>query len=271
MKRKLLNILPGNLIRRIKRYYLALRCLFYYGNRYKCPVCNHNFRKMLPGGFDLEVIKEKEIIGSGLRENNICPYCQSTDRDRLVFEYLKYHTDIFGHKLRVLHVSPEPALYNRLRKQKNILYVTGTKYAEGYYYHKNIESIDLTQLHYGNDEFDMVICNHVLEHITDDSKAMSEIFRVLVKGGVAILQVPISLKLDTTYEDNSITGHKDREKHFGQFDHVRIYGKDYKNRLEDAGFKVLLYDPFERQELSVNENKYALNVNEKLYIGYKMK
>jgi hypothetical protein len=88
---------------------------------------------MLPGGFDLDVIKEKNIIGSGRRDNDICPRCQSTDRDRLVFLYLKNKTDIFNQKVKILHVSPEPSLYNKLIKYNNILYLTGTKYSEGIY------------------------------------------------------------------------------------------------------------------------------------------
>jgi SAM-dependent methyltransferase len=271
MKNVIKNILPGKLLRIIKGNYLTIRGLYYYGHKFKCPVCNHSFRKMLPGGFDLKVIQEKEIIGAGLRDNNICPYCLSTDRDRLVFEYLKYQTEIYSQKLKILHVSPEPSLYNRIKKLKNIIYITGTKYSEGIYYHKNIESIDLTQLQYGDEEFDMIICNHVLEHIIDDTKAISEIFRVIVPGGVAILQVPISLKLDKTYENALITSRKEREIHFGQFDHVRIYGKDYKNKLENAGFEVQIYDPFKEENLVNKENVFALNVKEKLYIGHKLK
>lgn len=271
MKDSLINFLPGNISRLIKKLYLTIRGYYYIGNAYSCPICNHHFRKMLPGGFDIEVIKEKNIIGSGLRNNNICPYCQSTDRDRLVFTFLKNKTGIFRQKVKILHISPEPSLYNILKKYKNIIYVTGTKYSEGIYYHKDINSIDLLQLPYSDGEFDMVLCNHVLEHIIDDGKAMSEIFRVLTNKGTAILQVPISNQLENTYEDNSITSTKLREEHFGQFDHVRIYGKDYANRLENAGFKVQTYYPFGEDQIDGKLNRFALNKNEKLFIGYKKK
>jgi len=117
----------------------------------------------------------------------------------------------------------------------------------------------------------MVICNHVLEHIINDAKAMSEIYRVLTSKGTAILQVPISNQLEHTYEDSSITDPKLREKHFGQFDHVRIYGKDYVNRLENAGFKIETYNLFNDDPAGDKLNQFALNKNERLFVGYKEK
>lgn len=255
----------------MKKAYLALRGLYYSGKKFTCPLCNHSFRKMLPGGFDLNIIQEKEIIGAGLRSNNICPYCQSTDRDRLIYLYLKDKTTLFKSKVKVLHVSPEPALYNVLNNLNNIVYVVGTKYSEGIYYPKRITSIDLLNLAFNNHEFDYVICNHVLEHIIDDGRAMREIFRVLVPGGKAILQVPYSKKIGATYEDDSITSESDREKHFGQFDHVRIYGEDYKDRLEAAGFEVEVFNPEVGDNYDKSKNLFAINVREDLFVGHKNK
>ncbi len=269
MKSLIIKILPENISRLMKRIYLSIRGSYYYGYSYHCQICDHHFRKMLPGGFDLEVIKKMNIIGSGRRDNNICPYCQSTDRDRLVYLYLSQETQVFNKKVRILHISPEPALYDNLKNHSNILYVTGTKYSEGIYYHKYIKSIDLLELPYGDGEFDLVICNHVLEHIDEDAKAISEIYRVITDGGSAILQVPISNQLEVTYEDSSITSKKGREKHFGQFDHVRIYGRDYPKRIENAGFKVQKYSPFSAEYLEKVLNQFALNKNEKLFIAHK--
>ncbi len=269
MINSLKKILPGNLSRVAKKLYLNLRGIYYKGTNFHCPICNGNYSKMLPGGFDLKVVKEKEIIGSGLRDNNICPYCQSTDRDRLVYSYLSNYTNFFSEKTKVLHVSPEPSLYNILRKYKNIKYITGTKYSEGVYYHKGIDSIDLLKLPYENNEFDMILCNHVLEHIIEDTLAMSEIYRVLKPGGKAILQVPISYKIGSTYEDNSIISEKEREEHFGQFDHVRIYGKDYIDRLKKTGFIVDIYDPNKEKVIVNKDNKLALNLKEKLFVAKK--
>ena len=128
--------------------------------------------------------------------------------------------------------------------------------------------IDITDINFGNDYFDFIICSHVLEHVQDDRKAMSELFRVLKPGGEAILQVPTSKYNKKTFEDFSITSPEEREKYFGQKDHVRIYGKDYKNRLESVGFKVKLYDI--KKDLSIQDiKKYGLNKEEILYIGKK--
>lgn len=269
MKDLLINILPEQISRSIKKLYLMGRRWYYIGSKYKCPICDNSFRKMLPGGFDHEVVKKLNIIGSGRRDNDVCPYCQSTDRDRLVFLYLKQETNVFKQKVKILHVGPEPSLYGIFKKHKNILYVTGTKYSEGIYYPKNIDSIDLLELSFGDSEFDMVICNHILEHIDDDHKAISEIYRVLTPGGSAILQVPLSNELEVTYEDTSIKSEKLREVHFGQFDHVRIYGKDYGSKLESVGFEVEKYQPSYENPNKRELNLFALNKNEKLFIAHK--
>ena len=271
MNKVLKKLLPEEVARFIKKIVLTFRKYYYMGDAYYCPVCGSHFRKLLTGGFDLEVIKEKEIIGAGRRKNTVCPYCQSTDRDRLIFLYLKNKVDIFNKKLKILHIAPEPSLYKFLKKRKNLVYLTGTKYSEGIYFHQNIDAVDLLQIPYKDEEFDMVICNHVLEHIIEDYKAMSEIYRVLIKGGLAILHVPISYKINSTYEDITITSEAMREKHFGQFDHVRIYGKDYVTRLEKAGFRVEMYNAFNDADIDVKLSNFALNQKENLFIGHKEK
>ncbi|MBT8269766.1 MAG: methyltransferase domain-containing protein, partial [Bacteroidia bacterium] len=97
---------------------------------------------------------------------------------------------------------------------------------------------DICDLPFDDDSYDFIICNHVLEHIPDDRKAMSELLRILKPGGRAILQIPQDMEREETYEDPSITDPKEREKHFGQYDHVRVYGRDYFDRLRSVGFKV---------------------------------
>ncbi len=269
MNNKIKNIIPRRLgfwLKELKLFFTGLR---YAGNKYYCPLCRHGFKTMLPGGFDLPVIKELEIVGGGYRLNNICPRCQSTDRDRLVFLYLKHKTGFFTKPQKVLHVAPEPALYKVFNKTDNLDYTAGTKYQEGFYYNDTLPSIDLTALPYGDNQFDFVIANHVLEHIENDHKAMTEIYRVLKPGGQAILQVPLSLKLEQTYEDPSVKTEQEREKHFGQFDHVRLYGRDYPDKLKNAGFKVLKLKPASGDWPLDDVEKYALNKNEYLYIGLK--
>lgn len=259
------NILPATISRTIKQQYLNCRGIWYGGSKYHCSICKKSYRKMLPGGFDLDIIKKQEIIGSGLRKNNICPGCQSTDRDRLIYNYLD-NSGFFTKIQKVLHVSPEPSLYKVISKIDNIDYIVGTKYSEGIYYPHKIMSIDLLDLPFGDGEFDFVMCNHVLEHIVDDTTAIKELYRVLKNGGSGILQVPISWKISATYENSEIKSEKDREVHFGQFDHVRIYGKDYLDRLQSAGFSVEEFIPNEKDTL-----KYALNPKEKLFVVHKKK
>jgi SAM-dependent methyltransferase len=265
------KIIPLNAGYLLKSVWLKYQALKYRGNNYYCPLCGKSYRTFLPGGFDLPVIKEKNIVGAGLRENNICPGCQSTDRDRLVFLYLEQNSDFFTQYNRVLHVAPEPALFNVFKKLKNIEYFPGTKYHEGFYYRKNIMKLDITSLDFENNKFDFVIANHILEHITDDYKAMKEILRVLKPGGQAILQVPIALSLNTTYENTNIKSAKEREKYFGQFDHVRLYGKDYYKRLEKTGFNVLKLKPNTDNWKVDNIDKYGINKNEYLYVCFKPK
>ncbi len=261
--KKYIPPVPGRLL---KSTYLALRGLYYRGNHYTCPVCGHGFRKMLPGGFNLPVIKEKHIIGAGRRDNDICPYCQSTDRDRLIYLYLKYEQLFFKQPNILLHIAPEPALYKIFSHSKTIDYHPATKYAEGFYYSTKIETADLLDLHFEEASFDWVICNHVLEHIPNDRLALQEIFRVLKPGGKALLQVPYSILLDKTFEDDSIVSESDREKYFGQFDHVRIYGRDYPNRLKKAGFVVYQVNQKNGFRKTPSLDKFAVNPEELLFV-----
>lgn len=249
----------------LKKMFLYARGIYYTGNRYTCPVCGHSFRKMLPGGFDLPVIKEKQIVGAGRRENDICPYCQSTDRDRLIYSYLKFETDFFEIPNTLLHIAPEPSLYKIFSRSKNLDYHPATKYYEGFYYSTKIETADLLDLHFDEATFDWVICNHVLEHIPDDRKAMREIFRVLKPGGKALLQVPYSRQLAKTFEDDTIVSETEREKYFGQFDHVRIYGRDYPDRLKSVGFSVYQINQ-EQGFRHISLDKFSVNPHELLFV-----
>ncbi len=221
---------------------------------------------MLPGGFDLPVITEKQIVGGGRRDNDVCPRCQSTDRDRLIYLYLKYESDFFKKKQFLMHVAPEPSLYKVFRKAPTIDYYPATKYEEGLYYDKNIKREDLLDLQIDDNTFDWILCNHVLEHIPEDAKAIRELFRVLKPGGKALLQVPYSLILDKTLEDNTITKPAEREKAFGQFDHVRIYGKDYPERLRKAGFEVKIIKQNWNFSNVIDLRRFALNPKEDLFL-----
>ena len=154
MNSNLKNIIPRKLGYQLKNIRSVVRGYFYKGDKYYCPICQHSFKTMLPGGFDLPVIKEKEIIGGGYRQNNICPRCQSTDRDRLVYLYLKEKTTFFIKPQRVLHVAPEQSFFRVFSKLPNLTYTAGTKYQEGFYYSDELPVIDLRTLSCDDNTFD---------------------------------------------------------------------------------------------------------------------
>src|SRR5579863_2750569 len=199
-----------------------LRALYYGGSRYTCPICGNHLRRFLPAGLDFPVLKEKEVVGGGYYPNILCPVCGSFDRMRLLYLYLLHKTDLFQKRYKILHVAPERIVAERLRLVSGADYMTGDLHGD------NVTGdVDITDIRFPDNTFDVIICNHVLEHVIDDKRAMREIYRTLKPGGWAILQVPISLTLETTYEDFSIVTEAGRERAFGQSDHVRLYGRDY--------------------------------------------
>jgi SAM-dependent methyltransferase len=220
-------------VSRYRSFQRRLRArLFYRGDRYECVFCGRAWSRFIHGGARIDALKELGVVGAGYRENARCPACRSTDRERLLYIYLSRKTDVMTKGGRVLHVAPEPNLRSILERCERISYFTTDLSYPTVDVRANIEHIPLA-----DEAFDVVICNHVLEHVPDDSRAMREILRVLRPGGWAILQVPVSLALDTTREDSSITDRKERERAFGQSDHARLYVEgDYLERLERAGF-----------------------------------
>jgi SAM-dependent methyltransferase len=198
------------------------------GKNVECPICNNKFITFLPFGSKYK------------RANALCISCLSLERHRLIWLYLINETDLFQtkKKIKLLHVSPESCFF-RIFKQKSLIsYYPVDKFEYGYKYPKGTKNMDITSIEQANDFFDVIICNHVFEHIGNDTKAMSEIYRVLKNDGWAILQVPIDRNLKNTHEDKTITSKKSREEAYGQVDHVRQYGLDYEIRLKDVGFKV---------------------------------
>jgi len=161
--------------------------------------------------------------------------------------------------MKLLHIAPEKNLHRVFTKTQSVDYLTVDLKSP-----RADLKMDITQLTLENDTFDAIICNHVLEHIPDDEKAMSELFRVLKPGGFAILQVPISWTLDTTIEDLTISDPDEMFRRFGQVDHVRIYGPDYIQRLERVGFKVEVIDYISKLKPE-DADRYALHPGEKLF------
>jgi predicted SAM-dependent methyltransferase len=167
------------------------------------------------------------------RANARCPNCGARDRQRHLWLYLERRTNLFSDRLRVLHFAPERIFEEKLRPQSNLDYVS-TDLARA----RADVKADITDLPFPDDSFDVILCSHVLEHVVEDRKAMRELYRVLRRGGWALVLVPIDFSRDETFEDPTIVAPADRERAFGQADHVRVYGRDFKARLEEAGFTV---------------------------------
>jgi SAM-dependent methyltransferase len=204
----------------------------------KCNFCLTESDRFRPFGSTIHVLQALRVVGGGFRQNAICPTCGSLDRERAIYSILAEYTDIFRRCATVLHVAPEQCLGKVLRTRPSITYFSidlGTRAV-------NVR-MDITRMGFCNNTFDSIICNHVLEHVRDDLAALHEIYRVLKPEGWAILQVPIALALDRTYEDPQILSPLDRAKLYGQHDHVRLYGRDYGERLVEVGFRVIVFNP----------------------------
>ncbi len=235
------------------------RYLAYRGNRFECPFCGKHFGAFLPDGLTLPVYREKDISVGGYADQVRCPWCYSSDRDRLLLLFLREQTRIFDEALSVLHVAPEFHLARALRRNTRLRYVTGDLGAPAV-----SARLSILALPFPPGTFDAIIANHVLEHVVDDRAAMAEFFRVLRPGGWAIFQVPIGLALPKTFEDASVTLPEERERVFGQFDHVRIYGQDYADRLRAAGFRTEVI-PYARRLGEAAASRFCLNLREDVY------
>jgi SAM-dependent methyltransferase len=209
----------------------------------------------------------------GARPHYRCPWCSSSDKERLVYEYLTHCTDVFSGDVSVLHIAPEPGLMRLLRARPNGKYMAGDKfegdarYTDGRY--GDAVSMDVTDLSATDNTFDLILCNHVLEHVPNDTRAMSELFRVLKPGGVAVLQVPVSRTISKSIEDDSIVEESERIRMFGQADHVRIYAEtEYLSRLRTAGFETQTV--MSKEFLSSREiERLGVNPQEAIYVCMK--
>jgi len=246
----ILNRVPRPLL--IKLSYVVRPFIAFYlkGNNYTDPIDNKSFRKFLPYGYEVQ------------RQNVLSPSTLSLERHRLLWLYLTNETNFFTSKKKVLHMAPEQCFLSRFKKL-NHEYITA-----------DLDSpiadvkADIVNLPFNDNSFDVIFCNHVLEHIQDDTKAMKELFRVMKKGGMGVFQVPQDLNRDVTFEDNSITDPKERAKIFGQYDHVRVYGRDYFDKLRSVGFKVEEVNYYQKisSELS---SRYRLMEGELLPVVFK--
>ena len=247
----LLNKIPRPFL--IKASILArpLIILFFKGTNFTDPIDGKSYRKFLPYGYGKQ------------RENALSPGTLSLERHRQMWLYLQNETNFFTRNYKVLHIAPEQEFLRKFKKMKNLDYISADLFSP-------IVDVkaDILDLPFENESFEVVFCNHVLEHIEDDRKAMSELFRVMKKGSWGIFQVPMKNSLEKTYEDFSIKDPKERQKHFGQYDHVRWYGMDYFERLKSAGFEVDIN--FYSKKFSKEDcKKFGLMENEILPIVFK--
>ena len=218
---QILNTIPRPYL--IKVSYLIRPALSFWlsGDTYTDPIDGKSFRTFLPYGYGTQ------------RPNVLSPSTLSLERHRLLWLYLKNETDFFTSPKKVLHMAPEQCFLPLFKKMKNLDYTTADLYAP-----KVDVKADILDLPFEDNTFDLIFCNHVLEHIEDDAKAMSELYRVMKPGGMGIFQIPQEIEREKTFEDFNITSPEERAKHFGQYDHVRVYGRDYFDRLRKAGFTV---------------------------------
>jgi SAM-dependent methyltransferase len=199
--------------------------LWLKGSRYTDPIDGKQFRTFLPYGYEKP------------RENVLSPSTLSLERHRLLWLYLRNETDFFSRPASLLHFAPEQAFYSRFKRLGHLEYVTTDL-------NSPLAAVraDICDLPFADNRFDIILCNHVLEHIPDHHKALSELYRVMKPGGWGIFQVPQELKRETTFEDPTITDPDERRRIFGQYDHVRVYGRDYFDLLRQAGFEVEAVD-----------------------------
>ncbi len=225
MIKLILKIFPRTFLIKFSFIFQPLLSLLLKGDKFTDPIDGKSFRKFLSYGYNK------------LRKNALSPSTLSLERHRLLWLYLINETVLFEKKIKLLHFAPEQAFYKRFKKLNNIEY-------DSIDINSPLAKIkaDICDLPIKDNTYDFILCNHVLEHVLDDKKAMSELYRVLKKGGTGIFQVPIDMNRKKTFQDDSITDKLERNKIFGQYDHVRVYGKDYFNKLENTGFKVQQID-----------------------------
>lgn len=244
-----LNMLPRQTLIRLSYWVRPVLAAFYRGHRFVDPIDGRRYRKLLPYGYR-----------GRQRPNALAPGSLSLERHRLLWLFLQRETDFFTRPQKMLHVAPEQCFLDRFRKQENLDYITA-----------DLDSpiadvkMDIHDIPYDDAQFDVIFCNHVLEHVEDDRQCMRELCRVLKPGGLAIMQVPFEAGRQKTDEDPSITDPEERIRRFGQYDHVRVYGRDYPERLCAAGFQVR---PVNYTELLSPEDfeRYALMPDEVLYV-----
>lgn len=205
----------------------------------KCMFCGNEFHHYYLHGYDSEVVRKHTIPCMGIRRGD-CPYCFSTDKNRWLWWVLENKTQITKKDNRILHFAPEGRVQQEIRKYIGLkgAYISGD-IVPG----RADEVVDITNIKYADESFDIVIASMVMEHIVDEAKALEEIMRVLAEGGQAVLTVPVAIDIENTQEDESIITEEDRRKYYGQEDHVRLYGRDIEKRWGAYCRNITAYKP----------------------------
>ncbi|CAI8375952.1 MAG: Ubiquinone biosynthesis O-methyltransferase [Owenweeksia sp. TMED14] len=247
-----LKLIPRPWLIRISSIMRIVGPVIYFGSNFTDPIDNRKYRKFLPYGY-----------GGRIRKNAMSPGTNSLERHRLLYLYLQRFTDFFTAPHHLLHIAPEQCFHYRFKKLPNLKVTSGDIESPLADMHFDLHSIPLN-----DNSFDIIFCNHVLEHVKDDLKCLSELHRVMKPGGWGIFQVPFVDGIKKTDEDPSIEDPAERERRFLQYDHVRLYGEDYPERLESIGFRVetiILGRSLSTEEVI----RYSLPKNEPLYICHK--
>ena len=247
----LLNFIPRPWLISMSIFFRPIIKWYFKGTRFTDPIDGSSYRKFLPYGYQK------------IREHALCPCTLSLERHRLLWLYLERETNFINNTIKVLHVAPEQVFYQKFKTFTHWEYTTTDLYSPL----AEIKA-DLCELPFQDNYYDLILCNHVLEHIPEDQKAMQEMYRVLKPGGTLIAQVPLEENRTQTFEDNSITDKATRTEIFGQYDHVRIYGTDYYDRLKSVGFDAHAID-FLKKLTSQEKQKFALPYSEKIPIAIK--
>jgi SAM-dependent methyltransferase len=248
-----LNTIPRPILIRLSYVARPILAFLLKGTTFTDPIDGRSFKIFLPYGYGNQ------------RNNVLSPSTLSLERHRLLWLYLNNETDFFTsfEKKKVLHFAPEQAFYKLFRNQKNIDYTTTDLFSPL----ADVKA-DICNLPFEDNSYDIIFCNHVLEHIPDDTKAMQELYRILKPGGMGIFQIPQDLSREFTFSDDSITNQKERAAIFGQYDHVRIYGRDYFDKLRNIGFKVVEEDYTNKISQELVE-KYCLAKGEIIPVCFK--
>jgi hypothetical protein len=235
--------------RSARRFVLRrLRLLIYKGNRVECPCCGGRFSRFMPG--------------LSHRATRVCPRCGAQERHRALWLYMRERTDLFRRdELSILHWAPEYALQRSLSAIPNAAYVSADLGGD-----EALQHMDMTDVPFKDEAFDVIVCVHVLEHVEDDRRAIREMARVLKPDGMALLLVPIVLEQPTREDDPGVVTPQQRKEAYWQEDHVRLYGADFPERLEEEGFDVTV-DGWVRTLDPARLERYGLFPLEDVYVA----